>query len=238
MAEHSAFPSGLNGSADSDHGWQDAEGHPLQPATEASGHRAPLFPGLDGEDEASLETWRRLCLSCRRCALREGARGVVFGEGNPHAAIMFVGEGPGSDEDKLGRPFVGAAGQLLDRILTAAGLAREDVYIANVVKCRPPGNRLPQRDEIAACLPLLGRQISLVDPLIIVCLGAVAAQALIRPDFAITRERGCWHELGKRLVMPTFHPAALLRDPNKKKAVWADMQQVVKLYARISGEEG
>ena len=163
---------------------------------------------------------------------------MVFGEGNPHAAIMFVGEGPGGEEDKLGRPFVGAAGQLLNRILTAAGLAREDVYIANVVKCRPPGNRQPQREEIAACLPLLQRQIMLIDPLIIVCLGAVAAQALIRPDFAITKERGRWHELGKRLVMPTFHPAALLRDPHKKKAVWEDMQQVVKLHNQISGMSG
>jgi uracil-DNA glycosylase len=135
----------------------------------------------NADHEASLETWRQFCLTCRRCSLREGARGVVFGEGNPHAAIMFVGEGPGGDEDKLGRPFVGAAGRLLNRILTAAGLAREDVYITNVVKCRPPGNRL---------------------------------------------------------VMPTFHPAALLRDPHKKKAVWEDMQQVVKLYARISDESG
>jgi len=197
----------------------------------SSGHNG----STDSDHEASLETWRQFCLTCRRCALREGARGVVFGEGNPHAAIMFVGEGPGGEEDKLGRPFVGAAGQLLSRILTAAGLAREDVYIANVVKCRPPGNRQPGREEIAACLPLLERQISLIDPLIIVCLGAVAAQALIRPDFAITKERGRWHELGKRLVMPSFHPAALLRDPHKKKAVWEDMQQVVKLYARISG---
>lgn len=196
-----------------------------------------LVSGVTGEAVASLEEWCRLCLTCSRCSLRKGANGVVFGEGNPRAHILFVGEGPGGEEDKLGRPFVGAAGQLLDRILAAAALAREDVYIANVVKCRPPGNRQPKQDEIATCLPLLQRQINLIDPAIIVCMGAVASRTLIRSDFSITRERGHWHELEERMLMPTFHPAALLRDPRKKKAVWEDMQQVIKLYGQIYREE-
>ena len=197
----------------------------------------PLFPGVAVETVDSLEKWCRLCLTCSRCSLREGANGVVFGEGNPRAHILFVGEGPGGEEDKLGRPFVGAAGQLLNRILDAAALKRDEVYIANVVKCRPAGNRQPKPDEIATCLPLLQRQIALIDPAIIVCLGAVASRTLIRPDFLITRERGHWHELDNRMLMPTFHPAALLRDPGKKKAVWEDMQQVVKLYTQIRLEE-
>lgn len=187
--------------------------------------------------EHSLEAWQRFCLNCNRCVLRQGAGGVVFGEGDPRARILFVGEGPGAEEDRLGRPFVGTAGQLLDRIIAAAGLAREEVFIANVVKCRPPGNRQPRKEEIEACLPLLQRQIELIDPPIIVCLGSVASRALIRPDFPITRERGCWQEMDGRMLMPTFHPAALLRDPGKKKAVWEDIQLVVKLYARICGEE-
>ncbi|MEW5919556.1 MAG: uracil-DNA glycosylase [Bacillota bacterium] len=198
---------------------------------------AVIFPDAPALQERSLDAWRRLCLTCRRCSLRQEAKGVVFGEGNPRAQILFVGEGPGGEEDKLGRPFVGAAGQLLDRILAAANLAREEVYIANVVKCRPPGNRQPRKEEIEACLPLLQRQIELIDPAIIVCLGAVASRALIRPDFPITRERGCWQELDNRMLMPTFHPAALLRDPGKKKAVWEDIQLVVKLYTQICGEE-
>lgn len=185
----------------------------------------------------SLEEWRELCLMCRRCRLREGARGVVFGEGNPQAKIMFVGEGPGSEEDRLGRPFVGPAGQLLDRILQAVGLSRKDVYIANIVKCRPPQNRTPQKEEIDACYPLLEKQIQLIDPSIIVCLGVVAARTLIHPQLAITRERGRWHRAGRRMIMPTFHPAALLRDPGKKKPVWEDIQQVIKMYNQLCFKE-
>lgn len=177
-------------------------------------------------DISSLEEWRAFCLRCRRCSLRRGASGVVFGEGNPQAEIMFIGEGPGAEEDRQGRPFVGAAGQLLDRILAAAGWSRSEIYIANIVKCRPPGNRQPQREEIETCLPLLQKQIELIAPRIIVCLGAVAGKALIKPDFFITRERGKWFKIGNIMVMPTFHPAALLRDPQKKKPVWEDIKQV------------
>lgn len=185
------------------------------------------------ESVATLEEWQKACRECNRCELRRSAKGVVFGEGNPQADILFVGEGPGGDEDRLGRPFVGRAGQLLDRILHAAGFAREDVFIANIVKCRPPSNRTPAREEIEACYPLLEKQIQLIDPPILVCLGSVAAKELIHPRLAITRERGRWHKLGGRDVMPTFHPAALLRDPRKKKPVWEDMQQVVALYHRL-----
>jgi len=195
---------------------------------------------LQAAGVSSLEEWREACLKCRRCSLCQGARGVVFGEGNPRAQIMFVGEGPGAEEDRLGRPFVGAAGQLLDRIIAAAGWQREEVYIANVVKCRPPGNRQPLKDEIDSCLPLLEKQVQLINPRIIVCLGAIAAKALIRPSFSITRERGCWHQQGSRMIMPTFHPAALLRDPAKKRPVWEDIKQVMAMQRKLSlgGEVG
>ncbi len=156
---------------------------------------------------------------------------MVFGEGDPHARIMFIGEGPGGEEDRLGRPFVGAAGKLLDRIFSAAGWRREELYIANIVKCRPPGNRNPLQEEIETCYPLLVKQIELIDPPIIVTLGAVAAKVLLDSrDFYITRERGKWRQLGSRMLMPTFHPAALLRDPSKKRPVWEDIKQVMALY--------
>lgn len=185
----------------------------------------------------TLEEWRDFCLQCRRCLLRQGAKNIVFGEGNPRAEIMLVGEGPGAEEDRVGRPFVGAAGRLLDRILAAAGWSRDEVYIANIVKCRPPGNRQPQREETEACLPLLQKQIALIDPLIIICLGAVAGKALLKPDFFITKERGKWHKLGDRLVMPTFHPAALLRDPGKKRPVWEDIKKVMAMYKKMAAAQ-
>lgn len=184
---------------------------------------------------SSLDELRELCLNCRRCPLRKGATNVVFGEGDPHAGIMFIGEGPGGEEDKMGRPFVGAAGRLLDRIFAAAGWKREEVYIANIVKCRPPGNRNPLQDEIKICYPLLEKQIELIDPQIIVTLGAVSAKVLLgSPNLYITKERGKWHQFGSRMLMPTFHPAALLRDPAKKRPVWEDIKQVVAFYSEIN----
>jgi DNA polymerase len=146
---------------------------------------------------------------------------------------MLVGEGPGSEEDRQGIPFVGAAGQLLNRILEAADIERSEVYIANVVKCRPPGNRLPQRNEVAACLPFLLRQIEIVSPKILVCLGSLATQALISPESRVSSVRGIWHARGEIRIMPTFHPAALLRDPAKKRPVWEDMKQVRDAYRQI-----
>lgn len=171
--------------------------------------------------------------SCSRCRLRGFATQVVFADGDPSADLMLVGEGPGAEEDRQGLPFVGAAGQLLNRILEAAGISRTEVYIANVVKCRPPGNRLPQRDEVEACLPYLKRQIELVRPKIIVCLGSLATQSLLDPKARVSAVRGRWHELAGIRFMATYHPAALLRDPAKKRPVWEDIKQVRDLYRQI-----
>lgn len=182
------------------------------------------------EHITDLEELRAAMKDCRLCGLREGCRGVVFGEGNPEADLMFVGEGPGSQEDEQGKPFVGAAGQLLDRILTAAGITREEVFIANVVKCRPPGNRIPTPEERQACLPNLRAQFRIIRPRIIVCLGATATQTLIHPEARITKTRGAWIERASVKIMPTYHPAALLRDPSKKKPCWEDFQMIRDAY--------
>ena len=170
---------------------------------------------------------------CTRCKLHAlGRRQIVFGVGNPHADPMFVGEAPGADEDLQGEPFVGRAGQLLTKIIEAIGLARSDVYIANVIKCRPPGNRNPEPDEVARCEPFLLRQIDAVQPKVIVALGTFAAHALLKTDVPISRLRGRVHEFrgGARLI-PTFHPAFLLRSPERKRDVWEDMKKVRALLA-------
>lgn len=185
--------------------------------------KAPLEP-------ETLDDAARDALACKRCGLRAGAGQVVFGEGNQAADLMFVGEGPGADEDEQGRPFVGAAGQLLNKILAAAGITREEVYIANIVKCRPPGNRLPSEEEANACLPHLQRQIKLIRPRIIVCLGALAARILVDPNRKISELRGTWFESDGMRIMPTYHPAALLRDPAKKRPVWEDIKKVRDAY--------
>lgn len=161
---------------------------------------------------------------CRACPLCEGRTHTAFGEGNPHAQVLLVGEGPGKQEDLQGRPFVGPAGQLLDKMLAAIHLKREEVYIANVVKCRPPGNRVPLPEEVAACLPYLRAQTALIRPKIILCLGATAARYLCGPQVRITQDRGRWIEKKGVLLLPTYHPAALLRDPAKKREAWADLQ--------------
>jgi len=170
---------------------------------------------------------------CRNCALCEKRNHVVLGEGNPNADLMFVGEGPGREEDLQGRPFVGPAGQLLDRMLAAISLTREDVYIANIVKCRPPQNRVPFDEEAKACLPYLRGQFALIRPKIIVCLGATAAKYVYDPDVRITRDRGIWKEKKGIWILPTYHPAALLRDVSKKKDAWADMQAVRDRLAQV-----
>lgn len=177
-----------------------------------------------------LEALKEECLACRRCALREGCQQVVFGGGNLEARLVLVGEGPGAEEDQKGVPFVGRAGQLLEKILTAAKIRREDVFITNVVKCRPPRNRMPAPNEVDACLPFLKQQLDLIDPEIVVCLGALATKTLIDKKAAITRTRGIWHTIEGRQVMATFHPAALLRDPSRKKAVWEDFQKIMEVY--------
>ena len=163
---------------------------------------------------------------CRSCRLCETRTHTVPGEGDPNAALMLIGEGPGEQEDLTGRPFVGPAGQLLDRILTAVGLLREQVYICNVVKCRPPHNRIPEADECQICMGYLRQQVALVRPKVILLLGATAAKAVLGPDIRITRDRGTWHLSRGVWILATFHPSALLRDETKKRPVWEDMQAV------------
>lgn len=174
----------------------------------------------------SLDAIRADLGDCTRCKLHTGRTNIVFGEGNPNATLLFAGEGPGADEDASGRPFVGAAGQLLDRIIESIGFRREDVYIANVVKCRPPGNRAPERDEATTCQPFLHRQIAAVAPKMIVVLGNTPLESILGFKGGITRLRGKFHEYKGIPVMPTFHPAYLLRDPSKKREVWEDMKLV------------
>lgn len=163
---------------------------------------------------------------CTRCPLCQERLFVVPGEGNLHARLMLIGEGPGAQENQTGRPFVGAAGQLLDKMLAAIGLSREEVYIANVVKCRPPQNRVPAPDEANACLAHLRAQVALIRPQVIVCLGATSARYVIGEECRITRDRGTWVEKKGVWIMPTFHPAALLRDESKKRPAWEDFKAV------------
>jgi len=177
--------------------------------------------------DALLAVWRDLGEDCSRCKLHTlGRRQVVFGVGNPAADLMFVGEAPGADEDIKGEPFVGKAGQLLTKIIEAIGLKREDVYIANVIKCRPPGNRNPEPDEVAQCQPFLFRQIDIVKPKVIVALGKFAAQCLLKTDAPITRIRGRESSYRDAVLIPTYHPAYLLRNPEAKRDVWEDMKRV------------
>ena len=183
------------------------------------------LPILQAQDP-SLEAIREDIGECTRCKLHEQRTHIVFGEGDPQARLVFIGEGPGADEDATGRPFVGRAGQLLDKIIAAIGLKRDECYITNVVKCRPPGNRTPERDETATCEQFLFRQLALIKPQVIVALGSPAFQCLLRTKDTITRSRGAWREWNGIKVMPTFHPAYLLRSPDKKREAWEDMKKV------------
>jgi uracil-DNA glycosylase family 4 len=174
----------------------------------------------------SLEQIRADLDGCTRCKLCTGRKTIVLGEGNPKAELVFVGEGPGEQEDIQGRPFVGKAGQLLDKMIEAMGLSREQVFIANVVKCRPPGNRNPEPDEIASCSPFLHRQLDLIRPKVIVALGKFAAQTLLQTEQRISELRGNFFEYRGVRLMPTFHPAFLLRNPESKREAWSDLQKV------------
>ena len=177
------------------------------------------------------DNWEALesaCMQCRACALADTRTHVVFGVGNRNAEVLLVGEGPGQHEDEQGVPFVGRAGQLLDDMLEIIGLDRTKVYIANIVKCRPPRNRDPLNVEQEACRPWLDRQIALVNPKIIVCLGRIAAMALIREDFRITREHGQWFDRDGRRLMATYHPSALLRDVDKRPEAFMDLRALRK----------
>jgi DNA polymerase len=164
---------------------------------------------------------------CQRCGLGRTRQCLVFGVGNPQARLVLVGEAPGREEDEKGEPFVGEAGRLLDRILFAMGLQRDDVYICNVLKCRPPNNRNPETDEVARCEPFLIRQLAAIRPQVIVALGLFAVQTLLQNKLPISRVRGTWQQYQGIPLMPTYHPAYLLRNPNGKREVWADMKQVV-----------
>ncbi len=167
--------------------------------------------------------------ACRRCSLYRTRTHPVPGEGHPHARLVFVGEAPGREEDLQGRPFIGAAGQLLTKMIEAMGLRRQDVYICNVLKDRPPGNRTPEPEEMAACVPFLERQLAIIQPSVICVLGAIAAKALIGPHVAITKIRGRVLDYHGMRLVPTFHPAYLLRNPPAKKFVWADLKRVKQL---------
>src|SRR5438094_8820751 len=174
-----------------------------------------------------LEEVRAEIGECTRCKLHKGRHNIVFGVGNPKARLMFVGEAPGEDEDVQGFPFVGKAGGLLTKMIEAMGLKRDDVYICNTVKCRPPNNRNPEPDELASCEPFLKGQLAAVKPEVIVTLGKFAAQALLREQTPISRLRGTWREYEGVPVMPTFHPAYLLRSPAEKGKAWEDLKQVM-----------
>ncbi len=182
--------------------------------------------GGTGSPAESLDSIRADLGDCTRCKLHTlGRRQIVFGVGNPKAALMFVGEAPGRDEDIQGIPFVGRAGQLLTRMIEAIGLGREDVYIANVIKCRPPENRNPEPDEVAACEPFLFRQVGAIGPVVIVALGTFAAQALLKTQESISRLRGRVYKYGGAQLIPTFHPAFLLRSPDRKRDAWEDLKK-------------
>jgi DNA polymerase len=179
---------------------------------------------------AILEDIRIDLGDCQRCRLAPGRKHIVFGEGSAKSRLVFVGEGPGFEEDQTGQPFVGAAGQLLTKIIEAIKLTRDQVYICNVIKCRPPGNRDPEADEIETCIPFLERQIAAIRPDFICTLGRIAGQALLKTDAPISRLRGRFHSYHGIKLLPTYHPAYLLRNPDKKRDVWNDMQMLMKEY--------
>ena len=178
--------------------------------------------------QETLEEVRIDLGECRRCRLSEGRKNIVFGAGNPHAKLVFVGEGPGYDEDQKGEPFIGAAGRLLTKIIEAIKYTRDQVYICNIIKCRPPGNRNPMPDEIEACFPFLKRQIVSIKPDIICALGTFAAQTLLETKKPISKLKGHFHDYNGIRVLPTYHPAYLLRNPGKKRDVWEDMKKLMK----------
>jgi len=197
------------------------------PQTQPIAHGPSLFEAAERIENDTLERTSADLGDCTRCKLHRHRNRIVFGAGNPRAELVFVGEGPGHDEDMQGLPFVGRAGQLLTQMIQAMGITRDDVYICNVVKCRPPDNRTPERDEVAACMPFLLRQLATIQPKVIVCLGTVAAQALLGTNKSISHFRGQWLDFRGSRLMATYHPAYLLRNPNAKPEVWADLKKVM-----------
>lgn len=213
-----------------DPAWRARAGDTASAPGQVAGPDAPVNPitaPTPGDEAGSLAALQAHIGDCTRCKLHTlGRKTVVFGTGNPQAALMFVGEAPGSEEDIQGVPFVGRAGQLLTKIIEAIDLRREDVYIANVIKCRPPANRNPEPDEVATCEPFLAQQLDIIRPKVIVALGTFAAHALLGTDAPISRIRGVVHEYRGAKLIPTFHPAYLLRSPDRKRDVWEDMKKV------------
>jgi uracil-DNA glycosylase family 4 len=203
-------------------------GMEVLPSSKSSFQEAFPNPSSQSSRNQTLKEIQKELGDCRRCKLHRTRRTIVFGEGNGKAKLMLIGEGPGYDEDVQGRPFVGKAGQLLTKIIQSIQLQREEVYIANVIKCRPPGNRNPEPDEIQNCFPFLLKQINAIQPKIICALGTFAAQTLLKTDAKITALRGKLYDLSGIKVIPTFHPAFLLRNPERKKEVWEDMKQISK----------
>jgi DNA polymerase len=179
------------------------------------------------------EQLEKMCHQCTRCELHKTRNNVVFGKGDIHTPLMFIGEAPGEQEDLSGVPFVGKSGQLFDKIIASVDITRQEIFIANILKCRPPGNRNPQADERKACLPYLRKQVSLIHPDIIVCLGRVAAQTIIDLEIKITREHGIWFEQKGYLLIATYHPSALLRDPSKKRDAWEDFKKIKAKYEEV-----
>nr|WP_241758118.1 uracil-DNA glycosylase [Myxococcus landrumus] len=209
---------------------------PVGPASTGTLLEVPrASTGAVGGERPTLDQVRRELGDCQRCKLCSGRKNIVFGTGNPRAELVFVGEGPGEQEDLQGVPFVGAAGALLTKMIEAMGFGRDDVYICNVVKCRPPGNRNPEPDEIAACEPFLRAQLAAIQPRVVVALGKFAAQTLLRDSTPITRMRGQWRVYEGIQLMPTFHPAYLLRNPAEKRNAWADLQAVMKVFGKNPG---
>jgi uracil-DNA glycosylase len=193
--------------------------------------------GARAVSPSDLESYRLDICGCDRCGLAKTRTHFVFGSGSPSANLMLVGEAPGEEEDRRGEPFVGAAGQLLDKILAAIGFERSEVYICNILKCRPPGNRDPQPEEVESCIPFLYKQIEIIDPKLILALGRVAAQNLLSTQAPLNRLRGGMHELRGVPLMVTFHPAALLRNPEWKRPVWEDVQRLRTLYDERVGDK-
>jgi DNA polymerase len=194
----------------------------------------PMAAGLECPSTGPLEAVRSALGDCQRCKLAGTRKNIVFGVGSAQAPLLFVGEAPGAEEDRRGQPFVGKAGQLLDKMIAAIGWSRETVYICNVLKCRPPQNRDPQPDEVAACEPFLYRQIEAVSPRLIVTLGKPAAQLLLQSSAPIGALRGRFHEWRGIKVMPTFHPAFLLRSPERKRDAWNDLKLVMTELERLA----
>ncbi len=205
-------------------------GWPTSPVIQPGTLRAPTAKAAPADAGATSEepllAQARSAADCQLCRLSEKRHTVVFGEGDPHAAVMFIGEGPGAEEDRTGRPFVGQAGQLLERMLFAIGLSRDQVYITNIVKCRPPGNRDPREDEVAACAPYLDQQIELIAPTVLVALGKPASHRLTGSKKPISALRGRWASYKGVPLMPLFHPAYMLRTPSAKREAWEDLKKI------------